>query len=89
MGLAQLFLAAATATVAMAADLRQVSDFGENPTDVLMYEYVPDKLAEQPAIIVHVSNRGGLMSTPHQTAAPRSTTLFIIGSPRLFKTYRL
>ena len=36
------------------ASLTQVTNFGENPTKIQMFEYVPDKLAESPAIIVNV-----------------------------------
>ena len=42
------------ASVAAAAELRQVTNFGENPTNIQMYEYVPDTLAENPAVIVNV-----------------------------------
>lgn len=51
----RLLLGAMAGAGAMAAELRAVSDFGENPTNIEMYEYVPDTLADQPAIIVNVS----------------------------------
>lgn len=50
-----LSLGSVMASVVTAAELRQVSNFGENPTNIQMYEYVPDALAEKPAIIVNVS----------------------------------
>ena len=62
MHLPGLSIAATMASLTLAAELRQVSDFGENPTNIQMYEYVPDTLAEQPAIIVNVS-----YSTAHFT----------------------
>lgn len=49
-----LLLGAMAVTRAMAAELRADSDFGENPTNIEMYEYVPDTLADQLAIIVNV-----------------------------------
>ncbi|KAK2769978.1 hypothetical protein FQN53_005792 [Emmonsiellopsis sp. PD_33] len=48
MGVALLALA----STAAAADLTPVTNFGDNPTNVEMYIYVPDTLAENPAIIV-------------------------------------
>ena len=56
MSFSQLFLGATMALGAAAAQLRQVTNFGENPTNIQMYEYVPDQLAEKPAIIVNVSD---------------------------------
>ncbi|MBF0129178.1 MAG: PHB depolymerase family esterase [Alphaproteobacteria bacterium] len=37
---------------ARAAELRRVGAFGENPGDLEMYEYVPDALADRPALVV-------------------------------------
>jgi poly(3-hydroxybutyrate) depolymerase len=45
----------ASAGLAMSASLRQVTNFGANPTGLQMYLYVPDKLAASPAVIVAVS----------------------------------
>lgn len=44
-------------TSVCAADLTQVTDFGENPGNDEMYIYVPDTLAESPAVVlaVHLS----------------------------------
>ncbi|KAL1744633.1 carbohydrate esterase family 1 protein [Schizophyllum fasciatum] len=42
----------AGASVARAASLQQVTNFGDNPTGVQMYIYVPDRLAASPPIIV-------------------------------------
>lgn len=44
-----------TVSLAAAASLVQVRDWGANPTRINMYIFVPDKLAEKPAIIVAVS----------------------------------
>ncbi|KAK2802089.1 hypothetical protein FQN50_007453 [Emmonsiellopsis sp. PD_5] len=44
-------LLALTSTAA-AADLTPVTNFGDNPTNVEMYIYVPDTVAENPGIIV-------------------------------------
>lgn len=48
---------AAFAGVALGASLKQVSNFGSNPTGLQMYTYVPDKLATAPPIIVAVSQQ--------------------------------
>ena len=37
-----------------AAQLKQVTSFGTNPTSLQMYIYVPDKLAAKPPVIVAV-----------------------------------
>ncbi|TRM68531.1 carbohydrate esterase family 1 protein [Schizophyllum amplum] len=47
-----LATALAGAGVARAASLQQVSNFGDNPTGVQMFIYVPDTLAASPPIIV-------------------------------------
>lgn len=52
-----LFTLAASAAVASCASLKQVTDFGANPTGLQMYLYVPDKVATNPAIIVAVRIR--------------------------------
>ncbi|KAK2768215.1 hypothetical protein FQN54_000067 [Arachnomyces sp. PD_36] len=39
-------------STAHGAELTQVTDFGDNPTNVEMYIYVPDNLAPNPALIV-------------------------------------
>lgn len=44
------------ATLGLCARLEQVTNFGDNPTRIQMYIYVPDKLATKPAIIVAVSH---------------------------------
>ena len=49
-----LGLAAAAATT-LGASLQQVTNFGNNPTKINMYIYVPDKVATKPAVIVAVS----------------------------------
>jgi poly(3-hydroxybutyrate) depolymerase len=46
---------AAFAGLASSASLKQVTNFGANPTGLQMYLYVPDKLATAPAVIVAVS----------------------------------
>jgi poly(3-hydroxybutyrate) depolymerase len=52
----QAFLGlAATAATCLGASLQPVSDFGNNPTNIQMNIYVPDKLASNPAVIVAVS----------------------------------
>ncbi|KAH6627229.1 Alpha/Beta hydrolase protein [Chaetomium sp. MPI-SDFR-AT-0129] len=45
--------------LASAASLAQVQDFGQNPTSIQMYIYVPDKVAANPAIIVALHPCGG------------------------------
>jgi len=50
------FLVAAVG-MAAGASFEQVSSFGDNPSQIQMYTYVPDKLADKPAIIVGVSAR--------------------------------
>jgi acetylxylan esterase len=49
-----VFNVAALAGVALGASLKQVSNFGSNPTGLQMYTYVPDKLAAAPPVIVAV-----------------------------------
>jgi acetylxylan esterase len=44
----------ALAGLAASASLQQVTDFGNNPSKINMFVYVPDKLAEKPAVIVAV-----------------------------------
>lgn len=39
--------------------LQQVTDFGTNPTDTLMYIYVPANLTAKPAIVVAIHYCGG------------------------------
>lgn len=56
MKLSNLFLASASTTAGSAATLSQVLDFGNNPGDNEMWIYVPDKLADSPAVIVAVSS---------------------------------
>ncbi|KAI0022571.1 feruloyl esterase B [Xylariomycetidae sp. FL0641] len=53
---------ATTACVACAvhgASLKQVTDFGTNPTNLKMYTYVPDRLAEKPPVIIVPHPCGG------------------------------
>ena len=45
---------AAAVVVGLCADLEQVTNFGDNPTDIDMYIYVPDNLAASPPVIVAV-----------------------------------
>jgi acetylxylan esterase len=47
-------LSAAFATLASAASLVPVRNFGPNPSNITMNIYVPDKLAPNPAIVVVV-----------------------------------
>jgi len=49
-----LFGLAATATTCLSASLERVLSFGNNPTRIQMYIYVPDNVAPNPAIIVAV-----------------------------------
>ncbi|GAA2153968.1 MULTISPECIES: extracellular catalytic domain type 1 short-chain-length polyhydroxyalkanoate depolymerase [Glycomyces] len=48
-----------TAAPAQAATLNRVTDFGNNPTGLNMYLYVPDNVAPQPALLVLVHYCGG------------------------------
>ncbi|KAM7213899.1 Alpha/Beta hydrolase fold [Rhypophila decipiens] len=57
-----IFGLAASATLAVGASLQQVSNFGNNPSKIQMYIYVPDKLAANPAIIVALHPCGGTAS---------------------------
>lgn len=56
MGFIKSFLASALAftSLARAAELTQVTDFGDNPSGAKMYIYVPDGLAADPSIIVAI-----------------------------------
>jgi len=48
-------LVVATAvTSASAAQLQQIQSFGENPTKIQMHLYVPDKVMDNPVVIVGV-----------------------------------
>jgi acetylxylan esterase len=53
--LRSMLVSVAMAGLAMGASLQQVTSFGNNPTGINMYIYVPDKVAAKPAIIVAVS----------------------------------
>jgi hypothetical protein len=52
--LSQILLLLFVAAVGHCASLQQVSNFGNNPSKINMYIYVPDKVATKPAIIVAV-----------------------------------
>lgn len=43
-----------TATQAQAASLREVTNFGNNPGNLRMYEYVPDTVRPNPAVLVAI-----------------------------------
>ena len=51
--------AVATAGPAAAASLQQVTNFGNNPTNLKMYVYVPDRVQAKPPILVAVHYCGG------------------------------
>ncbi|KAK4159849.1 feruloyl esterase [Cladorrhinum sp. PSN259] len=57
--LRNLFGLVATASSALSASLQRVNDFGNNPTKIYMYIYVPDKVAAKPAVIVALHPCGG------------------------------
>ncbi|MBD3141573.1 esterase, partial [Microbispora bryophytorum] len=44
---------------AAAASLTRVTSFGNNPTNLNMYLYVPDRVAARPALLVLVHYCGG------------------------------
>jgi acetylxylan esterase len=48
------FVCAALATLASAASLVPVRNFGPNPSNITMNIYVPDKLPPNPAIVLVV-----------------------------------
>ncbi|KAL2129244.1 hypothetical protein VTI74DRAFT_8013 [Chaetomium olivicolor] len=50
---------ATLAGLASSASLKQITNFGSNPTGLQMHIYVPDKLAASPAIIVALHPCGG------------------------------
>ncbi|KAK4247902.1 Alpha/Beta hydrolase protein [Corynascus novoguineensis] len=50
---------AALAGLASGASLQPVSNFGDNPTGLQMYIYVPDRVAASPAVIVALHPCGG------------------------------
>ncbi|KAH9909010.1 feruloyl esterase B [Xylariomycetidae sp. FL2044] len=54
-----LFALTGAATLGACASLQAVTDFGENPTSINMNIYVPDQVAENPAIIVALHPCGG------------------------------
>ncbi|KAI0166982.1 Alpha/Beta hydrolase protein [Hypoxylon sp. FL1284] len=54
-----LLTLAASATLSLGASLQAVTGFGSNPTQLQMYIYVPDQLAESPPIIVALHPCGG------------------------------
>jgi len=45
---------AATAATCLGASLQEVTNFGDNPSNIQMYIYVPDQLAANPPVIVAV-----------------------------------
>lgn len=56
MRFSSIFTVLATAAMAYAAQLQQVTNWGDNPTNIQMFIYVPDRVAANPAVIVAVSN---------------------------------
>src|SRR4051795_12140442 len=52
-----------TARPAAAATLTRVTNFGNNPTNLNMYVYVPDRVAAKPALLVLVHYCGGSASS--------------------------
>ena len=50
-----VLVSVASAATALCASLKPVSDFGPNPTKIVMNIVVPAKLATKPAVIVAVS----------------------------------
>jgi acetylxylan esterase len=56
---------AAFAALASAASLQPVPNFGPNPSKITMNIYVPNKLAESPAIVVLVGRLSATF-TPEQ-----------------------
>ncbi|CAJ2505532.1 Uu.00g129260.m01.CDS01 [Anthostomella pinea] len=52
MQLRTLLSVALAATLAQCASLVEVMSFGDNPTDIQMYIYVPDQVATNPAVVV-------------------------------------
>lgn len=52
--LAATLAAIFAAPVASAASLQQITNFGYNPTNLGMYLYVPDNVAQRPAVVVAV-----------------------------------
>ncbi|KAI1338816.1 Alpha/Beta hydrolase protein [Xylariaceae sp. FL0016] len=49
----------AGATFGACASLQQVTSFGDNPSSIAMYIYVPEKVATKPAIVVALHPCGG------------------------------
>lgn len=52
-----LSILACSAALALGANLQQVSNWGDNPSNIRMFTYVPDNVAANPAVIVAVSQR--------------------------------
>lgn len=52
----------ALANSVLGASLQQVPSFGDNPSSIQMYIYVPDKVATNPAVIVAVRENTMLLS---------------------------
>ncbi|KAL2197097.1 carbohydrate esterase family 1 protein [Corynascus similis CBS 632.67] len=50
---------AATAATCLSASLQEVTNFGDNPSNIQMYIYVPDQLAANPPVIVALHPCGG------------------------------
>lgn len=49
------FVLACSMALTIGASLQQVTNFGENPSNINMYIYVPDNVASDPAVIVAAS----------------------------------
>lgn len=74
LALSQLAAAGPAPKLAKRASLQQVTDFGDNASGTLMYIYVPDNLASNPAIVVAIHYCTGTASayysgTPYATLA--------------------
>lgn len=54
MAISLVFVLAWLLPVVLAAQLTQVTNFGDNPGSLEMYIYVPNNLASKPAVIVAV-----------------------------------
>ncbi|KAL1891711.1 hypothetical protein Sste5346_007460 [Sporothrix stenoceras] len=72
--LASLTTLLAAAVLARAASLKPVANFGDNPTKLSMYIYVPDKLADKPPVIIVPHPCGGSATDTYSRVAKGLST---------------
>jgi len=80
----------APAAAAPAASLTQVTNFGNNPSNLQMYEYVPNSVQQHPAILLALhgcQGSGPYLYSSTQFAALADQYGFIVIYPSVTRSY--